>query len=858
MDTRMGHVEKRREPDTPEAWFNRGVTHIGEGDYPAAEECFSRAVALAPHSRESMLNLGYVLGEQGRSEEARRCYESVLAVFPACAEARYNRAAHLLRSGDFRAGFADYEARFAAMKSVDQRVYSQPRWDGSPLLGRSILVYCEQGLGDALQFSRYVPLLAEQGAKVILEVQRPLISLLASVKGVERIVAKSETPPSADFHIPLLSLPHIFGTTLESVPASVPYITPPETLVAAWRKQTGAEPGILRVGLAWAGKERPYPNRSCPPEYLAPLFAVNGIRFYSLQIGERDRLPLPPELAEQVIDLTAGLENFADAALIVNLDLVITIDTAVAHLAGALGKPVWVLLPAVADWRWLEGRDDSPWYPTMRLFRQSRQGDWACVAGQVARALHERVAGVSAGTAYHEMHESLFATAMELLEQKAFAAAIFQFRKLLAMIPDDPAVWFNLGQAYIGKENYTDAELCFLKAIEINPDSTGSWLALGELYLQQSKFPDAEKCLRKAHQLVPASFKILLLLGTALIPQEKTSDAFDCCRKVIAIKPECVEAFYNMGYLQLRSGNYLEGFKNFEARLEMKSLNSDGRRYLQPRWDGSLLHGRSILIFGEQGLGDVIQFCRYVPLVARQSGKVVLEVDAPYVPFFESSFKGMAQVIPKSETPPSTDVYIQSFSLPHIFHTTLDTIPNTIPYLVVDPVKSAKWRARLAEDTAYRVGLVWRGSPRNPMDKERSCTLAALSPLAGVRDVSFYSLQFGATEEAKSPPQGMRFTDPGPLFENLTETLTDTAALIANLDLIICVDTGVAHLAGAIGKPVWLLLASTPDWRWLVGCEDSPWYPTMRLFRQDQRGDWGGVIDRVGIALDSLVKERAR
>ncbi|HEY4744705.1 MAG TPA: tetratricopeptide repeat protein, partial [Desulfuromonadaceae bacterium] len=170
-------------PETPEACFNLGVSYAGAGEYAAAEECFRRVLVLAPHSLETLLNLGYVLGEQGRYEESRNCYDLVLAQFPACAEARYNRAAHLLRAGDFIAGFADYEARFAAMKTIDQRVYSQPRWDGCPLEGRSILVYCEQGLGDALQFGRYIPLLAAQGARVILEVQPPLVSLLASITG---------------------------------------------------------------------------------------------------------------------------------------------------------------------------------------------------------------------------------------------------------------------------------------------------------------------------------------------------------------------------------------------------------------------------------------------------------------------------------------------------------------------------------------------------------------------------------------------------------------------------------------------------------------------------------------------------
>jgi len=858
----MGHLEQRREgpasyPDTPEAWFNRGVSYIGEGDYPAAEGCFSRVVALAPHSREAMLNLGYVLGEQGRSQEARRCYESILAAFPACAEARYNRAAYLLRAGDFRAGFTDYEARFAAMKSVDQRVYSQPRWDGSLLQGRSILVYCEQGLGDALQFSRYVPLLAGQGAKVILEVQRPLVSLLASIKGAERIVAKSVTPPATDFHIPLLSLPHIFETTLETVPASVPYITPPETFVAAWRKQTGAGSGILRVGLAWAGKERPYPNRSCPPEYLAPLLAVNGIRFYSLQIGERDRLPLPPELAVQVIDLTSSIENFADtAALIANIDLVVTIDTAVAHLAGALGKPAWVLLPKLADWRWLEGRDDSPWYPTMRLFRQEQAGDWSTVIDRVVRALREWLAA-GTGTPHvpNETPESIFQAAMAHLEHKECDGAILRFRQLLEQLPDNPAIWFNLGRAYLHKENQSEAERCFHKVIELKPGSPDAWLWLGRLCRGRKAFGEAEKYLRKAHELAPDSVDILLELGATLIPQEKTTEAFDCCLKILTIQPDSTEAVYNMGYLQLRRGDYLAGFANLEARLGMETLQIDRRTYLQPRWDGSPLRGRSILVYGEQGLGDSIQFSRYLPLVAEYGGKITLEVDNPLISLFTRSFAGMAQVVPKSETPPVTDVYIQSLSLPHIFHTTLDTIPTRVPYLIPDPSRVALWQRLLAGDSACRVGLVWRGSPQHLMDQDRSISLAAFSPITGLGGVSFYSLQVGsAAEEAKSPPAGMRITDLADRLE--VPQLPDIAAVIANLDLVISIDTSVAHLAGALGKPTWLLLAFVPDWRWLIERDDSPWYPTMRLFRQERPGDWAGVITRVRNALELLISEQ--
>ncbi|WP_188055575.1 tetratricopeptide repeat protein [Oryzomonas rubra] len=842
-------------PCTPEEWFALGITFTKSQNYIDAELSFRRALELAPHSLETLLNLGYVLGEQGKTEEALGCYESVLAEAPGNAKARYNRAAHLLRRGELAAGFADYEARFAAIQDVDCRVYPQPRWDGSPLNGRSILVYCEQGFGDAILFGRYVPLLAGQGGKVVLEAQPPLLSLLATLPGVDRVVAKSANPPVTDCHIPLLSLPHLFGTTLETIPVSVPYLFPSESLASVWRARTASEPGILRIGLVWAGKERPYPNRSCPPEYLVPLLATPGVRFFSLQIGERERFPLPPEFAAGVIDHTDGIRDFADtAALILTLDLVITIDSAVAHLAGALGKPVWILLPCAADWRWLEDRSDSPWYPTMRLFRQPGPGDWGAVLNEVTGTLRDVTTHEAVGaTLTDEQCDSLFRGAMESLEQNVPDAAVAQFLKLLPLFPDNPAVWFNLGRARRLQRNRADAEKCFRRALLLKPDSPDIWLALGRLYLELKAFEEAEACLGKAHELAPGSVDILLDLGAALVPQGKTTEAFCCDQKILAIKPDCTEAIYNMGFLQLRSGDFLPGFANFEQRLSIERFQIDPRIYPQQRWDGSPLAGRTILVFGEQGMGDSIQFSRYIPLIAQRGGTVVFEVEKPLVPLF-NSLPGVAQVVPKSGTPPATDVYIQSLSLPHIFHTTIDTVPNRVPYLAPEPSKVAAWRQLLAGDSAFRVGLVWRGNPRNPLDQDRSSSLAAFSPLAALDGVSYYSLQVGpAAEEAVSPPAGMEITD----LTSRLEDFSDTAALIANLDLVISIETAVAHLAGALGRPVWVLLSHNHCWRWLVGRDDSPWYPTMHLFRQERPGDWGGAVQRVKNALESLVRERA-
>lgn len=834
-----------------ETWFQKGITFIGKGEYAEAEYCFRQVRALAPESIETLLNLGYSLDLQGRTDEAFDCYQAVLAASPSNAKARYNQASHLLRKGDLAAGFADYETRFAAMPGADERSYAQPRWHGQLLAGKTILVYAEQGFGDALMFGRYIPLLAQQGGEITLEVQQPLMRLLSKIPGVSKVVKKTPTPPLTDFHIPLLSLPHIFGTTIESIPNTVPYIEPPEELTILWRERIGQKEGY-QIGLVWAGKERPYPNRSCPPVHLAPLFGVPELQLFSLQAGEADRLPLPPELAAQIIDLTGKIEDFADtAALIGNLDLVITIDTAVAHLAGAMGKPVWVMLPYSSDWRWLEERPDSPWYPTMRLFRQPQPGDWDAVVNEIACTLREWLSHQVGSTDCCDEFEHRFQAALKNIAE-APETAIAQFADLLAHLPDAPAIWFNLGRAYDSAGQPSEAMSFYRQALLLSPNNPSILLRIGELLLKRKSFAEAEVYLQKAHELSPLSIEILLVLGAALVQQDKTAMAFGCCQKMLAIDPESVEATYNLSYLQLRSGDYKAGFANFEARLGMKTLKIDERIYPQPRWDGSPLQGRSILVFGEQGLGDVIQFSRYLSLVAERGGKIMLELDPPLIPLFRS-FPGVSQVLAKSDTPPVTDVYIQLLSLPYIFGTTLENIPNSTPYIIPDAVKTEQWRQLLADEATCRVGLVWRGNARNPLDQERSCPLAMLSPLAALPGVQLFSLQVGSgSDEASSLAADMTLIDHTGRLTDLSET----AAFIDNLDLVIGVDTAVSHLAGAMGKPVWIMLSAAADWRWIPGRTDSPWYPTVRLFRQERRGAWAPVISQVKEALEQVLAQR--
>lgn len=839
------------ESDTPEAWFRRGVSHLETGDFVEAEHCFRRTQTLAPGSQETMLNLGYVLQLQGRSEEALNCFEQLLASNPAHPKARYNRAVLLLRKGELAEGFSDYEARFAAIREADPRSYAQPRWDGSPLRGKTILLYCEQGLGDAIQFSRYVPDITRLGGRVVLEVQPPLVPLLATLPEVDAIVAKSGVPPITDYHVPLMSLPHILGTTLDTIPAPIPYLVPDTSKEAAWRRIL-ADDTLYRVGLVWRGSAtNPMDQeRSCPLDCFAPLLAIPGISFYSLQVGAGTEEMTTLADNSALKDLTGQLTDFSDtAAMIANLDLVVTVDTAVAHLAGAMGRPVWVLLARTPDWRWMLDRDDSPWYPTMRLFRQPGPGDWKSVIEKVSRFLKEQLSRHNdATTDTKESDERLFKAALQLLDAGNLSTAIEQLEAITARFPDEPAVWFNLGRAYDMSEQLARAADCYLAALRLKPDSPAILFFLGRIHQKQKAFEDAETCLLKAHELMPESTEILLELGAALVQLDKTQDAFACCDKILAINPHSLEARFNLAYLQLRNGDYLAGFANFEARLAMDKLKIDLRQYPQPRWDGSPLDGKSVLVFGEQGMGDVIQFARYLPLIAERGGKITLEVDPPLIPLFEA-FPGISRLLPKSVTPPLTDLYIHMLSLPHIFGTTLETVPKNIPYLVPDDGKVAEWGQLLADTAGYRVGLVWRGSPNNPIDKERSCPLALFSPLAAIPGLTFFSLQVGAGTEEIASAGSMELID----HTGQLKDFSDTAAFIANLNLVIGVDTAVTHLAGAMGKPVWVILPYVYDWRWIMRRTDTPWYPTMRIFWQDTDRTWAPVIPQVRNALEQLL-----
>ncbi|HTW71630.1 MAG TPA: tetratricopeptide repeat-containing glycosyltransferase family protein [Acetobacteraceae bacterium] len=415
------------DPDYPDALGNLGNALFQQDRLEEAAECLQRAITLSPGLELGHFYLAEVRCKQERLDEAVACYRTALALNPdrevahhnlgamhqrladpqaaaACfraairlrpdfPEAHNNLGMSLLALGDMPAGWQELEWRWQVSPNAEaKRDFSQPQWRGEPAAGKTVLIHAEQGYGDTLQFCRYAPLVRVLGLRVILEAPLPLVRLLGGLQGVESVVPTGGSLPPFDLHCPMLSLPLAFGTTVDTIPGETPYLFADSAEVAAWSARLAPTAGAgPRIGLVWAGSSHTqWPaaaeidrRRSVPPERFGPLLAVPGLQFYSLQIGG------PPAPAGfPLIDHMDEMHDFADtAALVANLDLVVSVDTAVAHLAGALGRPVCLLDRFDHCWRWLAGRRDTPWYGATRLYRQPRPGDWASVVAELAADL---------------------------------------------------------------------------------------------------------------------------------------------------------------------------------------------------------------------------------------------------------------------------------------------------------------------------------------------------------------------------------------------------------------------------------------------------------------------------------------
>ncbi len=527
-------------PGNPEINYNLGVLYHLRGEADRAMEFYEKAVKSRQQFPDAFNNLGKLCHDRNQPQKALDYYDQALRLDSQNADVRFNRSLALLALGRYRQGWQEYEWRFRRCES--RRIYphrlTSPRWDGLPFANQTLLVHSEQGFGDTIQFVRYLPMVKAFGGRVILEVQAELCALLQHMAGIDQVLPLSFDEASRephDMHVPLMSLPGIFDTTVETIPANIPYLHAAQSHRKQW--QPYLRTGGFKIGLAWAAKCTSDPQKSCGLEDLFPLLALEAIDVYGLQ---KDVAGVPEDADPRgFANLGPQFKNFADTAgAIEHLDLVISVDTAVAHLAGAMGKPIWLLLPYSADWRWLVDREDSPWYPTMRIFRQPRPGDWTRVVKRLVSELQQRV---ECGPARQQAPEDLQSSKVYCLR----------------------------GEALLEKGKCKEAVRDYLKAVGLQPELDQAYIGLGKAYQELGKVQEAIAAYRKALELNKYLPEVHNWLGIAYLGTGEIDQAFSHFQQALALKPDFAEALNNLGLVHKKENRVGEARKCFEQAVRL-------------------------------------------------------------------------------------------------------------------------------------------------------------------------------------------------------------------------------------------------------------------------------------------------
>ncbi len=464
----------------------------------------------------------------------------------------------------------------------------------------------------------------------------------------------------------------------------------------------------------------------------------------------------------------------------------------------------------------------------------ARQGHWQQAVASYQQALRLR-------SNYPEAHNNLGVALFHLGNTQA---ALAEYQRALQLNPNYAEAFLNLGNLQAAEKQQDQALDSYDQALRLNPRYADAHYNRAIVFAEQSKFDEAVAGYERALEIRPDHAEALANLGHTLRAQGKLDEAMARYDKLLRRDPSSPEGHMSRALVWLLLGDYEHGWPEYEWRWKTKEMA--GSAPAIPRWDGSPLAGRSILLAAEQGLGDTIQLIRYAPLVQQHGGKVIFACQKILVPLLKTC-AGIDQIVAREDGLPPAHVSAPLMSLPAILGTTLSTVPANVPYIFADDERVERWRAILNQQPGFKIGIAWQGNPKHRADRARSLPLAAFEPLARVPGVQLISLQKGAgAEQLAAVADRFNVMDLGPEFDAEGGAFLDTVAVMKSLDLVITVDTALAHVAGAAAIPAWVLLAAgASDWRWLLDRDDSPWYPTLRLFRQHRPGDWTDVIERM-------------
>jgi protein O-GlcNAc transferase len=606
-------------PDYADACYNRAVAlqdlkmhDEAMAAYNKAAELYGNAITQNPGDAVNFYNRGNALKDAMRLSEALESYKEAILKQSDYADAHWAYGMGCLLAGDLSTGWKEYEWRWRREeKQALLRNFKEPLWTGAESLqGRTILLYSEQGLGDTLQFCRYAEQVASLGATVILEARKPLIPLLRSLKGVSRLITEGEALPPFDFQCPLMSLPMAFNTTLNDIPATIPYLSVEAKRTAEWRAQLGS-PSKLRVGLAWSGSRthKNDLNRSIPLALLIDGLP-SGAQYISLQKdlreGDEEILRAPAgDARPEILHFGEQLTDFSDTAALCELcDLVISVDTSIAHLAGAMGKQLWLLLPYHPEWRWLLERKDSPWYPGAKLYRQQKIGDWAGMMQRIRTDLssfipHEKIAAPAANL----QNAQFYYTRGNLLQtQGDLQAAIENYHKAVSAKPDFAEAHNNRGIAHLASGNTSAAIKCFSEAIRFKPQYAKAYNNLGNALQAQGKFLDAAAHYAEALKLDPNYVDAHNNLGNTQLAAGKFEDAVMHYNAALQLDPANAQTFFNLGSAFQSLNRADAAIEHYQKALELHPYYLSAYLNL-----GAVLLGQGILAEAEQNFRKVLE-----------------------------------------------------------------------------------------------------------------------------------------------------------------------------------------------------------------------------------------------------------
>jgi tetratricopeptide (TPR) repeat protein len=865
--------------DSAQSWFALGLARLSAHRYADALAAFDRALGLDAPDAERLTYRAIALQNLGRLAEAVDAHDRALALTPEFALAGFHKSLALLSSGQYGAAWPEYEARLASA-GLAPRPRRYTRWDGVAR-GHRLLVYGEQGLGDEIMFASCLPDLLRSGQRCVVECnpalqrlfERSFPQALVYAAAPDKDVPERIHALGIGAEVPLGSLPLLYRPSEAAFPRHEGYLLADAQRVESWRARLRSLGPGLAIGISWKGGTHASraPLRSLTLSEWLPVLRTPGARFVSLQYTAEAAAELRAFEAETGIHIEHWPEAIADydetAALVCALDLTVSVCTSVVHLAGALGHPVWVLAPKNAEWRYGSAGEAMPWYPSARLFRQTREGAWGEVVDAVARRLREADVWNSAGirrlSARDFPHaEHLFEQALEhspgrpevhtnlgiaLIEQGADAAGERHLRAAIALDPGLTAARQNLAELLSARFEHDAALAAWNEVLALDPQHAGAHMAIAFLAAREGRLDDARTLYRRAVEL-GADRAMVLAKEAGMLAAAGDAEAAARLWADIGESASSPEILWERALSALAAGAYAEGWPLYEARLDR--VISPRRPYSFPEWDGTPLADGALLILGEQGLGDEIMFASCYEEAMARVPRCVIECEPRLSALFRRSFPA-AHIVAQDRQGASDTVLasadiarqIHAGSLPRLFRATRAAFPPHTGYLVADEERAAAWRKKLDGGLERRlVGIAWRGGVLQTRRSLRSLAPADFARMLSVPGIEFVSLQHdddGATAKEIAELAGVRIHS----FRETLADIDDTAALVKSLDGVLTVCSTVVHLAGALGAPALVLTPSLPEWRYLRAGATSPWYPSVRLLRQPERDRWDGVIE---------------